>query len=400
MHIVYVLNKPPETYAKSLFLAGPSPRDADHPNWRPAALHLLEGLGYDGVVFVPLTESGDWCGDKETQYAWEQKYLDAADQIVFWVPRDMATMPGLTTNVEFGMYYDSGRIVLGYPKNAAHTSYLDWHAKKEHAPIETHTLLATLEKALREIGEGAVRTNGERDVPLNIWRTPHFQSWYQAQVTAGNRLDGARPLWTCRVGQAKNFLFAYALAVNVHVTSEGRNKVNEFILSRPDVSTIVAYRTRADWSDWSEFRELLDTEIVIVREFRSPASIGDCMVREVPGGSSWKPGEDPFDVAAHELAEETGLTIEPRRLRLVGTRQIGATLSAHRANTFSCALTDDEMRILKAVAVSGQVHGVEADSERTYVEVRTVRELLAQPLTDWANLGMIFHAVATGAISL
>ena len=49
---------------------------------------------------------------------------------------------------------------------------------------------------------------------------------------------------------------------------------------------------------------------------------------------------------------------------------------------------------LKADAASGRHHGVEADTERTYVEVRTVRELLARPLTDWSNLGMIFAALA------
>ena len=394
MRVVYVPNQPPETYSKSLFLAGPSPRDASHPNWRPAALRLLERLGYDGVVFVPLTEDGGWYGDKEQQYAWEKKYLDAADQIVFWVPRDMEKLPGLTTNVEFGMYYDSGRMVLGYPRSATHMHYLHSHAHKQQAPVHC-TLFAALDSAVREIGDGAERIGGARDVPLNIWRAPHFQSWYRAQVAAGNRLDGARPLWTCRVGPTKSFLFAYALHVDVHVASEGRNKVNEFILSRPDVSTIVAYHTGADWFEWSErtFRELLDMEVVIVREFRSPASVGDCMVREVPGGSSWKPGEDPFDVAAHELSEETGLTIEPRRLRLIGTRQIGATLSAHRAHVFSVSLRDDELRALKAIAASGQAHGVEADSERTYVEVRKVSELLLQPLTDWANLGMIFRAV-------
>lgn len=394
MHVVYVPNEPPPSYSKSLFLAGPSPRDATQPNWRPEALELLRGMGYDGVVFVPLTESGDWCGDKETQYAWEQRYLDAADQIVFWVPRDMAKLPGLTTNVEFGMYYDSGRAVLAAPEQAAHMDYLRHHARKELTPNYV-TLFSALDKAVREIGDGAERSGGARDVPLNIWRTPHFQSWYRAQVAAGNRLDGARPLWTCRVGPAKNFLFAYALAVNVHVASERRNKVNEFIISRPDVSTIVAY-CDAPPRYWGEraLRELLDVEIVIVREFRSPASVGDCMVREVPGGSSWKPGEDPFQVAAHELSEETGFVIDPRRLRLVGARQIGATLSTHQAHTFACALTDEEMRALKATAASGQAHGVEADSERTYVEVRTVRELLARPLTDWANLGMIFRALA------
>lgn len=389
MHVVYVPNEPPETYSKSLFLAGPSPRDSFHPNWRPEALKLLEGMGYDGVVFVPLAEDGGWCQDKEVQYAWEKKYLDAADQIVFWVPRNMGTLPGLTTNVEFGMYYDSGRVVLGYPSDAPHMNYLHHHARKE-ATYTNCSLLHVLDFALNEIDDGAARTGGERDIPLNIWRTGHFQSWYQAQVGAGNRIDGARVLWTFRAGPDKSYLFAYAMRVNVYVASEGRNKTGEFIISRPDVSAIVAYYTP---KKLETIADLLDAQIAIVREFRSSASLGDCMIREVPSGSSWKPGEDPSETAAHELSEETGLSVATDRLRLVGARQVAGTLSTHRAHVFACALTLAELEVLKTTATSGQVFGVSNSSERTYVEVRTVRELLDNPLTDWANAGMVVAAL-------
>src|SRR6266511_3357557 len=37
----------------SLFLAGPTPRSADVPSWRPEALNLLRGLGFAGTVLVP-----------------------------------------------------------------------------------------------------------------------------------------------------------------------------------------------------------------------------------------------------------------------------------------------------------------------------------------------------------
>jgi hypothetical protein len=33
--------------------------------------------------------------------------------------------------------------------------------------------------------------------------------------------------------------------------------------------------------------------------------------------------------------------------------------------------------------------GVEEDSERTYVEVQTIREILGSDVVDWSSLGMI-----------
>lgn len=383
MQVIYVPNTPPETFTKSLFLAGPSPRDPSHYDWRPEALAYLKELGYDGVVYIPLpVDHSDWRHGFDAQVDWEKKYLDMADVIVFWIPRDLKTLPALTTNVEYGMYLESGKVVLGFPDSATNMRYMASHADKQHIP-QFRDLRETLMCALERVRDGASRTGGEREVPLHIWKMKSFQAWMVAQKAAGNRLDGAQLLWNFRVDPKKDFVFAYALRVNVFIAREHRNKTNEFILSRPDVSSIVAYHKVSG--------NLLDSEIVIVREFRSPASLGDCFIQEVPSGSSWKVNEDAFEVAAHELSEETGFTISGDRLKFLGARQVAGTLSTHLSHVFACEITDNEIHFLRAQ--EGIAHGVIEDSERTYVEIYTVRELLSRPLTDWANLGMILTAL-------
>jgi len=144
MHIVYAKEHPPAAYTKSLFLAGPSPRKPEDPDWRGRALEFLEHLGYDGVVYVPLPRDGEWPASYVDQVAWERRYLDIADSIAFWVPRDLERLPGFTTNVEFGMYLDSGRIVLGHPEGAPKTRYLDYHIQ-----ARKHVVHKTLEATLR-----------------------------------------------------------------------------------------------------------------------------------------------------------------------------------------------------------------------------------------------------------
>jgi len=386
MQVVYAPEAPPSQFSKSIFLAGPSPRNPDQPNWRPEALAALKAMGYDGVVFVPLPRDGDWNHGYDTQVEWELTHLNMADVVLFWVPRSK-DLPALTTNVEFGSFYDTGKAILGYPKEATQMRYLDHLAKTESVTV-CGTLEDTLRAAVTRLGTGALRVGGERDVPLHIWKLQHFQGWFKAQRAAGNRLDGARLLWSFRVGPAKGFTFAFVLKVDVHIASEDRNKTNEFIFARPDISTVVAYRKR---------EVLADTDVVLIREFRSPARTADGFIREVPGGSSWKPGEDPFVTAAHELSEETGFSVDPARLRKIGARQLCGTLSVHQAHVFACEVTAEELIALRKQQEDGTVFGVAEDTERTYIEVARLGDLIASASNalDWAMLGMILTAVTS-----
>lgn len=386
MQVVYAPEAPPSQFTKSMFLAGPSPRNPDQPNWRPEALAALEAMGYDGVVFVPLPREGDWSHGYDAQVEWELTHLNMADVVLFWVPRSK-DLPAMTTNVEFGSFYDTGKAILGYPKDATQMRYLDHLARTESVTV-CGTLEDTLRAAVTRLGTGALRTGGERDVPLHIWKLQHFQGWFKAQRAAGNHLHGARLLWSFRVGPAKGFTFAFVLRVDVHIESEGRNKTNEFIFARPDISTVVAYRKR---------EVLADTDIVLIREFRSPARTADGFIREVPGGSSWKPGEDPFVTAAHELSEETGFNVDPSRLRKIGARQLCGTLSVHQAHVFACEVTAEELVALRKQQEDGTVFGVVEDSERTYIEVKRLGDLIASASNalDWAMLGMILTAVTS-----
>ncbi len=143
MFIVHALQPLP----RSIFLAGPTPRDPSVPSWRPEALEILQRLQFDGHVFVP--ESEDWSShdNYDGQIKWEIDGLDRASTIVFWIPRDIATMPAFTTNVEFGLYIKSGKTVVGWPEGAPKTKYLEHHAIAQGLTIH-RTLQETLEAAV------------------------------------------------------------------------------------------------------------------------------------------------------------------------------------------------------------------------------------------------------------
>lgn len=393
MHIVYTGEEAPTVVTKSIFLAGPSPRNDTDPNWRPKAFKMLEDLGYNGVVYAPIYKDQNKhdngaAFDYEDQIAWESRCLNQTDCIVFWVPRDIkGGVPAFTTNVEFGFWATSGKVVFGAPPKADKNEYLKSLADREGIPV-FDTLKATLAEAVKRLGEGAARTGGERDIPLHLWKKPEFQTWLAAQKAAGNILNGATVSWSFRVGKNKERIFLWALHVNVHIAAENRDKINEVLIFRPDISAIVAYCRPAQTIATDELHtNVLDTEIVLVREFRSPVNNSLAMVIEVPGGSSFKSGVPPEVTAAEEMHEETGLQVAADRFIPVGVRQMASTLSAHKAHVYAVELTPDEMLSLKWEA--GKVHGNEADTERTYVEVTTVGAMLGGDLVDWANVGMI-----------
>jgi 8-oxo-dGTP pyrophosphatase MutT (NUDIX family) len=382
MQVVYARQPLPTEFSKSIFLAGPTPRSNEVPSWRPQAISILEELGYDGVVFVPEINNGEWPREYEEQILWEEAALHLSDCIVFWVPRDMTTLPALTTNVEFGRWYESGKVVFGAPGYAQNVRYLEYYAKKFAVPV-MHTLTDILIAAMAMIGsKGEIRHGGECQVPLYIWRTEAFQQWYDNLTAAGNRLDGARVLWTFRVGEARQIIFFWALHVDIYIASEDRHKTNEVVIARPDISTVVAYRRGKD---------LFDTDVVLIKEFRSPVSNPRGFVYEVPGGSSFKPGKNPQQLAADECNEETGLNLDASRLRQHESRQLGATLSTHHAHLYSVELSVEEIEALLEIA--GVPHGAEDESERTYVEVWKLRDILESTSVDWSVTGMILSVL-------
>lgn len=385
MQVIYATEAAPATVTQSIFLAGPSPRGAADLNWRPEALAILERLGFSGTVFVPLPRNGDWPTQYDDQVSWELRHLNMADVIAFWVPRDKERLPAFTTNVEYGLFINSGKCVLGFPPTAPHMRYLASLAKDRAVPVHDN-LEATLRTAVEKAGAPAERAGGERDVPLHIWRLPAFQRWLERQKAAGNRLDGARLMWSAPAQGGRGGIFSFALWVDVFIAAENRHKTNEFIISRPDIACVVAYAKAADPRE---------AEIAIIREFRSPARTADGFIREIPGGSSWSPEEDPLATAAHELIEETGLSVAPERLRPVGDRQLCGTLTTHQAHVFACELTADEMAYLRQQQHDGTKHGVAADTERTYVEVRRLHDLLdpSSSALDWSTLGMILTVI-------
>lgn len=399
MNLVFSDHLLPLIVTKSLFLAGPSPRKSgtggDCLDWRHEAVAILKARGFKGTVFIPAPSAvfyGNAYADDvsyDNQVAWEKQARSMADQIVFWVPRvidrtraDLG-MPGMTTNVELGADQFSGRLVYGRPATAPKCRYLDDCVLEHGYPVHA-TLADTLDTAVTALGEGALRHAGEAQVPLFIWKTPQFQSWYANLKAAGNVLHGASVVFNAKVGTSTEF--GFILAVRIWVTAESRFKSNEMVFARRDIGVVMAY-----YDDPANNT----AKIVLVREFRSTVNNPTGYVYELPGGSSLNGALPMPEVASNELHEETGLSVEEaQRFRYVGKRQLAASAMAHQAHVYSLRLTAAEMAQLEEVAAQGQPHGEAADSERTFVHVVSIQDIFKLPV-DYSTLGMVFDVMAS-----
>lgn len=114
MQIVYACEEFPTSVTKTVFLAGPTNTEK---SWRENALKELQRQGYDGTIFVPEPRNGKWRSDYDEQVIWEDKALNRSDAILFWIPRDLKDMPGLTTNDEWdiGSPHIRPNLFLGLP---------------------------------------------------------------------------------------------------------------------------------------------------------------------------------------------------------------------------------------------------------------------------------------------
>jgi hypothetical protein len=148
------------TGGASVFLAGPTPRSSQVPSWRPTAIDMLESA-WRGPgplsVFTPESRAGKRATEYHHQVQWEHQALDAARVIMFWVPRDITTLPGFTTNVEFGLWAASGKVVLGCPPNCPNPErnrYLIWHAHRLGVPV-TQSLEESIDVVLHKLASFA-----------------------------------------------------------------------------------------------------------------------------------------------------------------------------------------------------------------------------------------------------
>lgn len=362
MILVFSDHELPTKVQKTIFLAGPTkrlmPGNIIERSWRHQALLNLEDAGFDGHVFIPIPESHFREGSiaeetisYEDQIAWEMNALHRADIILFYVERTPDNL-GLTTNVEFGMFASSGRVIYSRPDNAMNIRYLDKCAERNNLTIYSE-MEPAIECALSRIGEGAQREGLECIFPYLYWTAPQFQHWYISHINQKNEIRGFEVKSAVVLNNGLE-LFGYSAWVSIWISDEQRIKDCEWVFSRATTTYVVPYYVNHNGT----------RSYVLVRDFRSTSVNGKGYVYEVPGGKH-EEHLDALDNAAKELEEEIGLPATSTRDRLVplGCHQPYAVFSPAIVIAYCIELTANELKQLKLCVETGTVLGSDEDDE-------------------------------------
>ena len=70
---------------------------------------------------------------------------------MFWIPRSLPDMPAFTTNVEFGYWLHSNKVIYGRPDDAVKIKYLDWLYELDYNERPFNNLDDLLEEAVKKV---------------------------------------------------------------------------------------------------------------------------------------------------------------------------------------------------------------------------------------------------------
>jgi len=154
----YYDDKPEESglKGKTIFLAGCSVRNPEDKSWRPEAIALFQKFGFEGTLFAPELRACGFPDNWDYVVEWEDWHLHRADCILFWIQRDFKKWFGFTTNIEWGRWESSGKVVLGSPPGAKKTRYIRYYANKLGIPT-SDTIEETVKSAMEMVAGKAVR---------------------------------------------------------------------------------------------------------------------------------------------------------------------------------------------------------------------------------------------------
>lgn len=156
-----------------IFLAGPTSRDGipDY-MWRKDAIFFLRTFGYEGKILIPEPRGYSYLADRNDDdftdshniHQWEYDGIHRCDALVFWIPRNLEQLLGITTNRELGQALERAKtsqdfsrsLFIGWPKNAKKMGSMNFELEQAEVGRMKGNHYTSLEALCKELASDFV----------------------------------------------------------------------------------------------------------------------------------------------------------------------------------------------------------------------------------------------------
>jgi hypothetical protein len=127
------VNKP------SLYLDGPKNK-INGMSWRKKLIDAFNAKEFPYVIIVPECRNSEFRPPYHTPefYEWQERAMNMATYVLFWIPRDSKMYTGKDINDRWGEWKLRKNVILGFPKKSEETEYQAWYAAKHGITVVHH----------------------------------------------------------------------------------------------------------------------------------------------------------------------------------------------------------------------------------------------------------------------
>jgi len=183
-------------------------------------------------------------------------------------------------------------------------------------------------------------------------------------------LKKARVLYSLRKSNESSDLLFWAISLELSSKEDSSIKSNEVVFSGMDTASLLMYKKN---------ETLENSEVVLVKNFRSSVSNADGYLYELPGTYFLT---QPVEVAQliSNVSAQTGFSPEKSKISTSNVRKMMSSFSAHQGILHFLELPEEDLK------------KINEETGKNFV-VLSVSSLLEKNLVDWSILGMILSSM-------
>jgi hypothetical protein len=359
MHVINQKQQLPEKFSNSIYLVVTPLNESL--SWK--IISTLPKHGYKGIVFNPNIDYSSYSNDDDELVQWNDECIDISDCILLWIEQDYYSNRNSKLDMLIGEWLVSGKLIVGgYINNELYSKCLKYN-------VPTFKELPELIKFVNfSISSDLHKTQGERFIPNEIWKSSFFHKWYKSQKSKGNLIVNSSANNVMKAGPGNSFTFLWGLNLSVFTRSKG-SIVDKIIVGSPDIFATIMYHIEKSSGE---------VKVALIKDYETNTEGPLAFSYRLPCGSSESPQTSSF-IATDSINQSIDLAIDIDKLVFLESRLITGEVFTFSSNVFLYELSKKELNYLK--------------SNNDRCSLMSLSEVILTPGISWLDLALITRGI-------